>query len=325
MMTPHLPIANANRDLTEQLAAPLSQYLGADVSHVQMNPDTAWRPGAVFKIEAFDADHGIYPLVLKKQRNEAAYALYQRYLQPYQLNSPTQYGYITLDAQRFLVMDFVRHAPPNWADEQSYLRAVQWQIKKDLISGQHLDILRSLDCLGQMDYYGVACWLPDFERWHKAEPDNALAKVVWQRVRDDQNKIDDALAALDVEGAQTVVHGDLTLGNILFAEDEVEGNRDATVFVIDWTQPHISSVTKDLASLYDNAPQAVKGEVLHRYRTAIDFPHFEQTFAKAMLLRDIGYLWWMVGMINDGAQGDIAPSEVERVAHSLLAALGNQG
>lgn len=94
--------------------------------------------------------------------------------------------------------------------------------------------------------------------------------------------------------------------------------------MIDRTQPHISSVTKDLASLYDNAPQAIKSEVLRRYRTAIDFPGFEQTFAKAMLLRDIGYLWWMVGMINEGNQEDIAPSEVDRVAQSLLAALDDK-
>ncbi len=307
-------------DLTHALAEQLSHCLRVDVLRVQAVAEAAWRPGAVFKVMALDGNQNEHSLVLKRQDNEVAYALYLHYLKPYQLNSPQHYGYVVLNQQRFLVMDFVRHGPEDWANGLDYLRAVRWLIKKDRISGQHLETLRSLDCLAQWRYYGLEDWLPEFERWHKTStsPQSELANVVWQQVRTNQDKINDTIAALDIEGTQTVVHGDVTLGNVLFAEGE---SADEGVVVIDWMQPHISSVTKDLASLYDNAPLPYKSEVLRVYREAIDFPRFEQTFAKAMLLRDIGYLAWMVGMINDGEQDDITPSEVDRVARSLLAAL----
>ena len=132
-----------------------------------------------------------------------------------------------------------------------------------------------------------------------------------------QNRINEYIDELNQAGVQTVVHGDLHMSNILFGADEANNE----LFVIDWTQPHIGSVTKDLASLYDNAPINVKSELVKMYRQQVDFPHFDELFAKAKVLRDLGYLSWMVWMINEGQKEEIGQNELDRVANSLISSL----
>ena len=207
--------------------------------------------------------------------------------------------------------------PANWDDSNNYLIAVKWLIKKDLITCQNLDSVRNLDCLGKMEYYGLNYWLPEFEKWSKASPFNDQAQHVWRTVHANRTRIDGYIDELNAVGAQTIVHGDLHMSNVLFGEDESTNE----LFVIDWTQPHIGSVTKDLASLYDNAPNNIKTELLKTYRSQIDFPHFDEMFAKAKVLRDIGYLSWMAEMINEGQQEEIDHNELDRVAKSLISSL----
>jgi len=173
--------------------------------------------------------------------------------------------------------------------------------------------------LGKLEYYGLDYWLPEFEKWHKDSPSNRQAEVVWQCVNQNRGKLEEIIRELDQAGAQTVVHGDLQLDNILFRAGE---NQDE-LYVIDWTQPHISSVTKDLASLYDNAPPSIKMELIQMYKKYINFDHFDDIFRMAKVLRDIGYLCWMAWMINDGHKDEIAQSELDRVAASLLISLDN--
>ena len=156
---------------------------------------------------------------------------------------------------------------------------------------RNLDAIRNLDCFGAMQYYGVDYWLPEFEKWTMDSPSNGQAKQVWTSVSANRNRISDIIEELNEAGVRTVVHGDLQLSNVLFAEDGSDGE----LFVIDWTEPHIGSVTKDLASLYDNAPASIKSELVETYRRQIDFDHFDEVFAKARVLRDIGYLYGWSG------------------------------
>ena len=300
--------------IADQITEQLSQFDGLKISHAQAVYQEGNSPGTVLKVSVFDKDQNEHPLILKKQDNDAAYRLYQQYLEPYHLNSPKEYGYIELNDQRFLVMDYIKHIPANWDDSNNYLIAVEWLIKKDLITWQNLDYVRNLDCLGKMEYYGVDYWLPEFEKWYKGSTSNHQAKEVWMSVNVNQNRINEYIRELDEVGVQTVVHGDLQMSNILIGEDKSNNE----LFVIDWTQPHISSVTKDLASLYDNAPEDVKSELIKTYRKQIDFHHFDEVFVKAKVLRDIGYLSWMVWMINEGQKDEIAQNELDRVATSLV-------
>jgi aminoglycoside phosphotransferase (APT) family kinase protein len=309
----HIPEAT----ITARITAQLSQFPDLEISQVRAVSQAGGSPGIVLKVSGFDKDQNEQSLILKRQDNDAAYRLYQHYLVPYHLNSPQEYGYIELDGQLFLVMDYIKHIPANWEDGKNYLLAVKWLLKKDLITCQNLDSIRNLDCLGKMEYYGVDYWLPEFEKWYKGSSSNPQAKEVWRRVNANRNRINECIGELDEVGAQTVVHGDLQMSNILFGEDE--SNHE--FFVIDWTQPHISSVTKDLASLYDNAPDDVKGELIETYRKQIDFHQFDEVFAKAKMLRDIGYLCWMVWMINEGQKEEIAQNELDRVATNLVMSL----
>jgi hypothetical protein len=151
-------------------------------------------------------------------------------------------------------------------------------------------------------------------RSDKDSTSNGRAKEVWVCVTANRNRIDEYIDKLNEEGVQTVVHGDLALDNILFGEDE----SDNELFVIDWTQPHISSVTKDLVGLYDSAPDNVKSEIIETYKKQIDFHQFDEMFAKVKVLRDIGYLSWMAWMINVGQKEEIAQTELDRVAESLI-------
>jgi thiamine kinase-like enzyme len=194
---------------------------------------------------------------------------------------------------------------------------VEWLIKKDLVTSQRLDSIKNLECIGDMKYYGVQYWLSHFERWSQESLFKAQARHIWRLVHANQSRIDTYIGELHSLEIQTVVHGDLHLSNVLFGEKETENE----VFVIDWTQPHIGSVTKDLASLYDNAPNNTKEALLNRYRKQINFPSFDEMFAKAKLLRDIGYLAWMAEMICANGRESIAQHELDRVTQSITISL----
>jgi hypothetical protein len=302
---------------TTQIADQLSQLPGLEITQVQEVVQGGSFPGSVIKVTVLEKGLPEHPLILKSQDNEVAFRLYQQYLIPYQLNSPKEYGYIELNGQRFLVMDFIKHIPTNWEDRNQHLIAVNWLVKKDLITWQNLETIRELDCLGKLDYYGVDYWLPELEKWYLDAPGYPQAKAVWESGYKNQNRLNEIINELNEAGVQTVVHGDLSLDNILFGTDEANN----ALYVIDWTQPHISSVTKDLADLVDSAPENVKKEIIQTYRNQIDFPHFDEIFTKARVLKDIGYLTWMAWMINVNQKDEIDQSEMKRVATSLLLSL----
>ena len=117
-------------------------------------------------------------------------------------------------------MDYIKHIPANWDDSHNYLIAVKWLLKKDLITSQNWDSVRNLDCFGKMDYYGVDYWLPEFEKWYKASTSHPQAKAVWRSVNANQNRINEFIGELNQVGAQTVVHGDLQMSNVLFGVGE---------------------------------------------------------------------------------------------------------
>jgi hypothetical protein len=73
-----------------------------------------------------------------------------------------------------------------------------------------------------------------------------------------------------------------------------------------------------LASLYDNDPNTIKEDLIKIYREQIDFPAFDELFAKAKLLRDIGYLSWMAEMSSAKAQQEIDQNEIDRVVQSIM-------
>ena len=306
--------------LTEQITNLLAQQPGLEIAEVRAGDRAEGLPESIRRISAFDQRRKEHRLILKSLESGAAdrtYRLYTQYLEPFHLHSPKMYGVIDLEGQRCLVMDEIRHTPAGWDDGGSYLRAVDWLIQKDRITLQNLAAVQRLDCLGEMEYYGAAYWLAIFEKWQQDAPESRQAQAVWECVHANHTKIDETIRELGEVGAQTVVHGDLHLGNILFAGTE----NGAGLYVIDWTQPHISSVTKDLASLYDNAPQQVKREIIDTYRRQIDFPGFDAQFSNARLLRDIGYCAWMAETISGGQPGEIDPAELTRVVESLLLAL----
>jgi hypothetical protein len=308
---------NSEAEIMKEIVEQLSQLLNTEIFPGSTVPHQGGSSGTVRKVTVLDKDQNEKAFILKYQENDLAFPLYQYYLQPYHLNSPKEYGYIQVEGQRFLVLDYISHAPADWEDGGNYLVAVKWLIKKDLITSKNIDELRTLDCFGKMEYYGNEYWLPEFEEWFKNSPGNPLAEAVWRTMCANQNRIKETIRQLDEEGIQTVVHGDLQLSNILFTQ----GGADPELFVIDWTQPHISSVTKDLASLYDNAPGNVKNELVKTYQQQIDFTGFDEVFSKAKVLRDIGYLSWMAWMVNSGQKEEIAQSELNRVAASLVLSL----
>ena len=300
-----------------QITTVLSQLLGRDITHVQSEPQGSDLPGTVFKVSALDNERNEYPLILKRRSDDRDYRLYKHYLEPFRLNSPRIYGHVEIDGQGFVVMDYIRHVPPNWGDRGCYLEAVRWLINKDLITSRNLSSIRSLDCLGEMKYFGVDYWLPIFERWYKDSKHDNQSEQIWSIVDGNRRRIAEYIDDLNESGPQTVVHGDFGMGNILFGDEEYKN----MLYVIDWTEPHIGSVTNDLAHLYDNAPINVKGELITTYREHIDFHRFEDIFGKARVLRDLGYLAWMVEKINEGEREGDYQDELARVAKSLISSL----
>jgi hypothetical protein len=303
--------------LTDQITRQLPLILGREISHVQPGFHEESLPGTVLKIFVFENDQSKYPLILKRQDNDVNYRLYKQVLEPFHLNSPRQYGYLWLDGQRFLVLEYIHHLPIDWEDPRGYLRAVNWLVKKDLILMQNLESVRKLDCLGEMPYYGVDYWLENFEKWRQDSPGDSHAQAVWGCFSANQNKIREYISELNEQGAQTVVHGDLSLDNILFVGTESLDE----LYVIDWTQPHLSSVAKDLNDLVQSAPDKLKGDLVRTYRQQIDFQNFDQLLADAKILGDIGFLSWMAWMINIGFKNEIGQNEIDRDASSFLSAM----
>lgn len=302
--------------LPGHIADQLSQILDLEVREVRVANHGNF-PESVRKVLVFVKGQQARPFILKKQDNDVAYRLYQQYLKPYHLNSPEEYGYIEWDGQRFLVMDYIKHAPTNWDNFENYWIALKWLIKKDLITWQNFESVKKMDCLGIMPYHGMDYWLPIFEKWHMDSPGNHQADEVWRCVHAHRHRIIEYIHELDNTGVQTVVHGDFSIDNMLFGEDAAEGE----LYVIDWTQPHISSVTQDLVSLIDNTPDNLKSVLIKTYRKHIDFYHFDEIFGKAKVLRDFGYLSWMAWMINVGHKNEITPQELDRVAANLILSL----
>ena len=141
--------------IADQIAQQLSPFLDFEISQVQSEYQAKGSAGSLFKVSVFDKDQNERPFMLKRKQDDTDYRLYQQYLEPCHLNSPKEYGYLELDGQRFLVMDYIKHLPINWDDGNGYLKAVQWLIKKDLITWQNLASIRNLDCLGIMEFYGI--------------------------------------------------------------------------------------------------------------------------------------------------------------------------
>ena len=299
-----------------RIARALSSFLGLDLIHVRSEPQVSDLPGAVLKVSALDSDRHEHPLILKRSSDDRDYRLFRHYLEPYQLNSPRVYGHIEIDGQGFMVMDYIRHLPPDWGDRGRVLEAVRWLIKKDLVTSQNLSSIRSLDCLGAVKWFGVDYWLPIFERWYKGSKHDQ-SEQIWGVVYRNRTRVAEYIDDLAESGPQTVVHGDFGMGNILFGDGEYK-NR---LYVIDWSEPHIASVTHDLAHLYDHAPADVKGELITTYREHIDVPRFDDLFGEARVLRDMGYLAWMVDKINEGDRQEDYQDELDRVATSLIASL----
>ncbi len=102
------------------------------------------------------------------------------------------------------------------------------------------------------------------------------------------------------------------MGNILFADESLK-----RVYVIDQTRPHLTSICRDLSQLVDDLPNSQRGILIQEYRKEFNFEDFEKEFQNAVIIRDLGYLAWMVMMFNDGEGESIKQSEVERVATRL--------
>jgi hypothetical protein len=303
--------------ITDNITNQLSHLLGRDIVHIHAEERVEDVPPSVRIVSLRDSLQIFSRLVIKDQEDQTALCLYTHYLKPFNLNSPHYYGYITVNGRSFLVMEYVHHTIPNWRDPQSYVRAVDWLIKKDRVTAPHIHSLRQLDCFGEVKYDGVPDWLAQFERWAHAAS-SPEPRHLWRIVSANQSRIDTAIKELNTAEALTVVHGDIHLSNVLFGAQD----RENEVFVIDWTQSHIGSVTKDLAHLYDNAPNAIKHELLTRYRHQISVPRFDELFAHAKLIRDIGYLSWMAGMICDYGPKAMDHDEIDRVVSSVVRAFG---
>ena len=302
--------------ITDHVTGQLAHLLGREIVHIHPEDRMEGLPATVRIVSLVDSRQSHARLVIKAQEDQSALALYTHYLKPFDLNSPHYYGYITVDNQAFLVMEYVHHTPPNWHDPQGYLHAVDWLIKKDRVTAPHVQALRQRDCFGERKYTGVPYWLAQFERW-AAATSSPQPRQLWRIVAAHQPRIDTALQALTTAELLTVVHGDLHLSHLLFGAQQQEDE----IFVIDWTQPHIGSVTIDLAHLYDNAPTAIKNELLTRYRQQIAVPQFDEIFVHAKLIRDIGYLAWMADMICEEGPGAIEQAEIDRVMASVVCVL----
>lgn len=278
----------------DALREPLSKLLNWPAEQIILDFQNRGYSGSVFRIAVAGAGRRA-DLLLKGQADPHAADLYKDVLGPLRLNSPRVLGEIPVDGGLRLVMEYVPHDEPDWADPERFRRAVDWLVRKDAISRREFDYLSSLRYLNSFDIGDARERVEAIALLGGFDRDLSLTRQ-W---RQGHGHLDGSLEEsqqLLREGPQTITHNDFQMFNVLFGT----GHRRGELFVVDWTCPAIGSVCIDLATLIRVAPPRLRAELIARYRERVPFEPFEPIFRAAQFHVNLAMLKWMAGAIGEG-------------------------
>lgn len=205
-----------------------------------------------------------------------------------------------------MLLEKVHYIKPVWGDYLRTKSALQWLIKKDKICQQNTYQINQMTSLGKMQWYGIPDWIYEFEVGIKNKLNSVITEEFLNLLYLKKDQLQNILSSLENSDHKTICHGDPQMGNILLTDESLE-----KVYVIDWTQPHLTSICRDLAQLFNYLPENQKQELITEYKKEFNFENFDKEFENAVIIRDLSYLSWMIMMSNEGEDESVQQSEVE--------------
>ncbi|MFW5720278.1 MAG: phosphotransferase [Candidatus Dojkabacteria bacterium] len=253
----------------QELQKEISSLLKVELKDLEFDYEKGFQK--VNEITAIDLQGNKTPLILKRRKDRSEFAFYEEFLSKYDVDSPKWYGYIQINEYSFLLIKRVAYMQPMWGGYASTKLALKWLIKKDTICQQHAESIKKMTSLGKMQWYGIDDWMYEIEVGSKNKVHPIMTEDFWDLLSSQVSPLQDVLKSLENSNHSTISHGDLQMGNILFATDS-----STKVYVIDWTQPHVTSMCRDVAQLVDYVPENQRLELIEAYKKEFYFEEFEQ-------------------------------------------------
>ena len=303
-----------NKTLTTQL----SKLLAVSISELTTEPQTRGSSGNVTRVNLTTKDMQQVSIILKKSEGKDFLEFYTHFLEALGLNHPKIYGEVNMNGSAYIVMQYINHVTPDWDSKERYQAMIDWLIYKDGICMEYVEKAAQLTYVGKVKFHGISDWYTEFENAVLANNISVMGGDFWELLQKQKRYISQLLKSLTHQQPLTVCHGDLQMNNFLFVEEKQD---HLAPIVIDWTQPSITSVCRDLAQVVDCAPTDVKENLKSEYRRCISIPNFEESFHTALLLRHLGYFAWMILMINNGSPEKEYHEELRQSAANIRAAL----
>ena len=296
----------------ETLREPLSRLLDWDADDIQLGFESSGHSGTVFRVYVTGPAGRSRDLVLKGDPDPNALRIYRDVLRPFGLNSPEVLGALEIGGKQWLVMKYIPHELPDWADPQRYRRAVDWLLRKDAVANRNLAWLGELEYLEPFEAGDPGRRLEAIARSCNVQADPSLTRA-WRDLLERRFQRAEEITPLLRQGPQTITHNDYQMLNILFGESP----NQEEMFVIDWTYPAIGSVCVDLASLVHVAPRELRPSIVDRYRRAAPFEPFEPIFAAARAQVNLSVLTWMIEAIAEGQSHAVHQGKLREIVSEL--------
>lgn len=294
----------------------LSRLLGADLCVRGIELEESGYSGGVYRFIVRPEGQGRIDFVLKRVPDANVFRFYEDVLAPYDLNSPRMLGTFHKgrgrDREHFIVMEYIPHEEPDWADFAKYRRAVDWLAHRDQLLERHLEQIAELD-------YIEPFALPPFEamlaRTREAVHDrldplltDSLLRAL-ESAGEQYYRADRALR----HGPQTVTHNDFQMLNLLFGTEANSGE----LYVVDWTYPAIGSVCIDLATLVHVSPPELRQKLIHQYLAARSVPDFPSVFSAAQLHVHLSVLQWIIDALQSGQRHAVHRPKLREIVEQL--------
>ena len=296
----------------EALWEPLSRIIDWEPDEIELGFESSGHSGAVFRVVVSGRSGWSRHLVLKRDPDPNAWRIYRDILRPCELNSPEMLGVCEIADSQWLVMEYVPHEQPDWADPQRYQRAVDWLLHKDAVANRNLAWLGELEYLEPFEAGDPGRRIEAIARSCNVQLDPSLTNM-WRELLERRFNKAEEITPLLRQGPQTITHNDYQMFNILFGESP----KQEEMFVIDWTYPAIGSVCVDLASLVHVAPRELRSLLVDRYRRAAPFEPFEPIFDAARAHVNLSVLTWMIEAIAEGQSHAVHQSKLREIVSEL--------
>jgi hypothetical protein len=281
--------------LTNEIDA-LQKLLGKQIKHLETDFQDFGYSGHVYKIKITDTTNQTTEYILKKPLDTADYNVYKDIFEPLELQSPHIYGIVHNNGEDFLLTEHIPHKKLYDWTEQNYQQAMDWLIKKDNVIEKNLEQIKQLPYILPVLRDRIDDWTARIIQGVQQSVHPLLTQEFLKQIEGKRDTLRKILQALSRTGRLTLTHNNLITYHILFPTTPMKYN----LYVIDWSEPSIGTVCKDLIKFLKSAPDAYKPELIQQYRAHINFENFDEIYQQTEIIIDLSALAWMVEKLTEG-------------------------